>query len=237
MPVITDLMKLQKIEIQLHSLEKRETDLKNDANIAALQELETATVALLAKGDRLMIQNETKTKELETKIAEYQMQIKQDDVLLYSGKIQNTRELEALQQQIAEERNRLEQTEEQQLELMDKREKYLRKIAKETKRLEECRNELKTAEELQRESLGEIAIERFEIEAQLEETAALIPADSLKQYRQLAASHRGIGIASLSGDVCGACHVVQSDETLKQIRRSGDKFVFCDNCGRIICNC
>ena len=99
----------------------------------------------------------------------------------------------------------------------------------------------KTAEELEniqkklREQQLTIQMEQEDFQAELEGLLPQVPEDWLKRYRKIANSHRGIGMAKLKNNTCGACHIRQSDALLQQIKRGDDKMVFCENCGRILC--
>ena len=64
------------------------------------------------------------------------------------------------------------------------------------------------------------------------ETAAL-DARTLALYEQLLKGRRGIAVASMTKDVCDACHVRLRPHVEQQVRRN-DGIVQCDSCQRIL---
>ena len=85
-----------------------------------------------------------------------------------------------------------------------------------------------------------IAAERHTLEADLARLAHERGAEakgvdrgSLAKYDQLLKQRRGLAVAQMIGEVCGACHVRLRPHFAQQIRRN-DAIVQCDNCQRIL---
>ena len=85
-----------------------------------------------------------------------------------------------------------------------------------------------------------IAAERQALDAELARLAHERGAEakgvdrgSLAKYDQLLKQRRGLAVAQMIGEVCGACHVRLRPHFAQQIRRN-DAIVQCDNCQRIL---
>ncbi len=107
--------------------------------------------------------------------------------------------------------------------------------------------EIKTAErhladETQKAAAARAALgtERQTIEAELTRLAAErsaatrgLDARTLALYEQLIKGRRGVAVARMNGEICGACHVRLRPHVTQQIRRN-DAIVQCDSCQRIL---
>jgi predicted nucleic acid-binding Zn-ribbon protein len=60
-----------------------------------------------------------------------------------------------------------------------------------------------------------------------------IDARTLGLYEQLIKGRRGVAVARMSGEICGACHVRLRPHVTQQVRRN-DAVVQCDSCQRIL---
>ena len=64
-------------------------------------------------------------------------------------------------------------------------------------------------------------------------TATDVDARTLGLYEQLIKGRRGIAVARMTGEICGACHVRLRPHVAQQIRRN-DSIVQCDSCQRML---
>ena len=101
-----------------------------------------------------------------------------------------------------------------------------RQLADETKRTDTARAALVTERNGVEEELARLASERSSAAARLDTRA-------LAQYEQLLKGRRGIAVARMTGETCGACHVRLRPHFTQQVRRN-DAIVQCDSCQRIL---
>lgn len=101
-----------------------------------------------------------------------------------------------------------------------------RQLADETRRAGAARAALITERQALEQELTRLANERASATAGLD-------ARALAQYEQLLKGRRGIAVARMTGEICGACHVRLRPHVTQQIRRN-DAIVQCDSCQRIL---
>ena len=85
-----------------------------------------------------------------------------------------------------------------------------------------------------------LAAERATIEADLARLTAertreqgAVPAPLLAKYEQLLKQRRGVAVAQMTGDTCGACHVRLRPHVAQSVRRN-DEILQCESCQRIL---
>lgn len=234
MAVIPILFRLQEIETRLNALQRIEQDLSRDSNMLALEELAKEIRSRLADRTQKTSENKKIQKKLELECQRCLEHYRQEETLLYSGKISNPRELEQIQQKMGEYRQLQDKLEMEILSLLEVDEKLNSEIADLEARLTRCMKELTDRQKINGEKKLELQLEREQLHIELEAITPQIPVEWMARYRKIADSHRGIGIAQLKGNVCGACHVSLSDSLLKKVKQGDDCLYFCENCGRII---
>lgn len=69
--------------------------------------------------------------------------------------------------------------------------------------------------------------------AERTKAAAAAPAAVLAKYQQLLKQRRGLAVASMTGDICSACHVRLRPHVTQLVRRNDD-VVQCESCQRIL---
>lgn len=234
MAVISALFRVQQIETRLNGLRQMEQDLSRDANVSALEELSKEIRSQLSVRTEKASDIKKNQKQLELECERCLEHYRQEETLLYSGKISNPRELEQIQQKMEEYRQLQDKLETEILRQLELDEKIDSEIAVLEDRLSQCLKELVTRKKEINEKKLELQLEKEQLHAELETLLPQIPDDWMARYRKIADSHRGIGIAQLKGNVCGACHVSVSDSLLKAVKHGDDRLYFCENCGRIL---
>lgn len=235
MPLIPLLFRIQEIEIQLLTLNQRNSQLDQDPNLLALEDLFKATEKQINRLNLELMQTRSRIKQIETELKSYTDHVAQEEQRLYSGKISNPRELEQIQQKITENRQAQTKLEDELYPLLEKEETLSKQLSQQTKRMEETSLEIERVQKRIREQKLEIQLEVTDFQTEMESLLPQIPSEWMERYRKIASSHKGIGMAKLKNNACGACHVSQSDSLLQKIKRGEDKLFFCENCGRILC--
>lgn len=157
------------------------------------------------------------------------------DKALYGGSVNNPRELQAFQDEIASLARRIADLEDRELELMVEIEPLDEQLATIGEQTEVAT--ARTERALVEITTGEAEIDgELEAEAATRETAASdVGADLLAIYERLRAISQGVGIARLVGGTCGGCHLKLSAVELDRIRGvDPDELVYCEECGRLL---
>lgn len=172
-------------------------------------------------------------KHAEAAVQEQSIKIEQAEAALYAGKIQNPKELQDLQNDIAALKRRLAALEERQLEAM---------LA-----LEQAEQDFATSEqtwqaaqaEWARQS-GALNEERAALQKGLEKLATeragivqTISEEYLQLYEQLRSERRGVAIAGIAENACEACGA-QLTPAQAQAVRAAAQIIRCPSCGRIL---
>lgn len=230
MSQISNLYRLQQIDSQ------------RDASNASLQNVEKAL------GDNSAVKNKQqivaqaeeqhqsiakKLREAEDKSYETRVKIELSEASLYSGKIQNPKELQELQNEIASLKRLIVTLEDKQLEAMMELEDA------ETK-LMWANEEFNEAQKRQVEQQAKLNGEKTKLSSQIERLEAerkavlpTIPVSDINLYEQLRKSRKGVAVAKIVSRACTACGTTLT-AALIQTTQSTGQLVRCPTCGRIL---
>jgi predicted nucleic acid-binding Zn-ribbon protein len=225
-----NLYRLQKIDSQIDQLQARlkEIDvlLSDDANLRKANSLASKAAKDLDTAHKEQAQAETKVKDQRIKI-------EQTEATLYSGTIQNPKELQDIQNEVEALKRFLEVLEERQLVTMIASDEAAEKN-------QEAQTILQKYLDQAEEQGEELTLERTELQ---KETANLfqqrqvaekaITSDDLVIYQRLRKQRAGIAVAKVKDRTCGACGSTLT-ASLHQAARSPSQVTFCDSCGRIL---
>lgn len=159
--------------------------------------------------------------------------IAREEQRMYSGKVNNPKELSALQAEVESLKRKKGGIEDELLEVMVQRESA-------TATMDSLKSEhastTTTAEELQKT----VASLTADLDAQLdkhrtqrEEVANDIPEDLLETYEKIRRSKGGVGAAALEGFTCSGCHTKLPNVEVERMRAERG-LQRCDNCRRIL---
>jgi predicted nucleic acid-binding Zn-ribbon protein len=227
------LIELQEIDMAIDRLESRRRDLEGGDEVAQarrgaeaaeerLGELRLALDSVVREQTRL----ESEADSLERKIDAEQRR-------LYDGSVANPKELEAIQHEVANLRQRKGRVEDDILSQMERREDMEGRLPKLEAELQEARDRLA---EIESGSEREFTDVSAGLDSRREERNALVPSfdeELLELYEDLRSSKKGIGAARLLDGVCQGCHQKLSALELDRIKRS-EGIRRCEYCRRIL---
>lgn len=230
MSITLNLYRLQKIDTRLDQVNARlaaiQSALENNATLkAARLRQETAEVA--AKD------SERTLKQAENEAASQRIKLEQAESSLYSGRIQNPKELSDLQKDVASLKRHLATLEDSQLESM--------------LTLEDARAALDAAKKDYLATQGQVISQNASLKTEQDsfqkeaETLSaqrlavlpMIDAGSLSRYDALRQQRRGLAVATISEDACDACGAALTRGHAQTVRFS-QQIVNCPSCGRIL---
>lgn len=227
------LLELQELDSAIDRLEQRRQQLEAGTELAearvAMEEAESRLGELRLALDAVAVEQ----RRLENEIDSMDQKAAADEKRLYDGSIANTKELEALQHEIANIKERKSRTEDELLERMERREDLERRAAVEQEAVTAARSRV--------EAVGGDAVRELElVTAQLTERRAardvLVPEfdeELLELYDDLRRQKRGVGAAALVDGVCQACHEKLSALELDRLKHT-DGIKRCEYCRRIV---
>ena len=224
------LFRLQQVDTRISQMEARlrkiQETLDNDSELqAAMQKLTAA--------EREEHRIEQDRRAAEEGARDQRIKIQQAEASLYGGKVQNPKELRELEADVVSLKKHLASIEEQELEAMVQLEMVQASV-------QGARNELETI----RSRLGQDNLHLLDEQASLarqladlqtERNAALQPIGSgvLRAYDLLRQERRGLAVAEITDDSCGACGTTLTAALRQSARHSAD-LVHCPACGRIL---
>lgn len=227
---LEDLCQLQALDSEIDAERARVTII--DASLQDRSEFETAKQRhLVAAGPVKALDAEAR--DLELKIGSARSQLAEADQKLYSGKVNNPRELNDLQARSANLRRQIEVGEAAELTVME--------------RLDTAREELTSAEAALRQIVADrkvfetnLIAERKELVSTIRSTTARrdqvrtqLEAPILRSYDRLRTRYGGLALAEVKQRTCQGCRV-SLVAALEQRLRQGEQLVTCQSCGRFL---
>jgi uncharacterized protein len=230
---IERILDLQEIDMAIDRMETRRRDLEAGDDVAQarrraegaeerLGELRLALDSVVREQTRL----ESEADSLGRKIDAEQRR-------LYDGSVANPKELEAIQHEVANLRQRKGRVEDDILAQMERREDMEGRLPALEADLQEARDRLAEIESGSERELSDLA---GGLDSRREEREALVPTfdgELLDLYEDLRASKKGIGAARLLDGVCQGCHQKLSALELDRIKRA-EGVRRCEYCRRIL---
>ena len=224
------LYRLQQVDSQIDQVQARlktiQQTLENDVELRNANERFASADGKLKDAERAL-------KLSEAEVEKQRIKIEQTEVSLYAGKVQNPKELQDLQKDVASLKRHLETLEERQLEAM---------IAAETaeNELRIAKTDLEHVQSNVKEQNKDLALESETLRKNLErlnsERLAVvtdIASQTLGVYDQLRKQKRGLAITTIADNSCEACGTTLTPSQ-QQTARSTTQLFHCPTCGRIL---
>ncbi|MHB8170911.1 MAG: zinc ribbon domain-containing protein [Thermincolia bacterium] len=226
--------------LALQALEKRQKELKNALRqmpmvreLRRLKEvIETGQDEMRTGKERYnnlgqaIIKGENICYQLRQKIEEAQE-------LLYSGRVNNPKELETMEGQLAVHKEQLEGKEERVFELMEEKENLYKALLDSRAEVEKMKEEFRSLRIQYQVRQEEMNHELEDIPGAVARIAAEIDPVSLGHYNKLKSRHRNSMVTMAVNNICAGCHFTLAYDTIKRFKEDKE-IVFCDNCGRIL---
>ena len=230
MSQISILYRLQQIDSQADiariGLQNVEHELSDNTVIQAVQQ----TL------DQLDTKHQAELKYLrdaENKSYDVRVKIELSEASLYAGKIQNPKELQDLQNEVASLKRLMITLEDRELEAMMTVEEAEANLI----RARETMNEIQ-AKQIEHNAV--LKGERTKLLGQIERldsernaTLPPIPAADLSLYEQLRKSRNGVAVVKITSRACGACGATLTAAVIQSTQSTGP-LVRCPMCGRIL---
>lgn len=224
------LYRLQKLDLELESRRARVREISAELEDDRARQQARAEVTALE--DRLRPQ-ETRTADLSLEIKSVAEQTRQLNARLYGGTVNNPKELEDIQNKIAERQRRHAALEDALLETMIAVEELQEALSAARARLQEAEQAWATAQETLKAELDRLKSEIRKLKADREQIERSVSPEYIALYQNLRARKNGYAIAVLEGDSCSICGVGQTTVTVQQVRQ-GLELITCESCGRIL---
>jgi predicted nucleic acid-binding Zn-ribbon protein len=227
------LLELQDLDLAIDRLESRRRDLEGEEEVRQargradeaeerLGELKLALDSVVREQTRL----ETEADSLDQKMEAEQRR-------LYDGSVANPKELQAIQNEVANLRSRKTRVEDDVLAQMERREEMEGRLPALEDELAEVRDRLREIESTAERDRAEVSRGLGERRAERDALTPALDEELLELYEDLRSAKKGVGAARLVDGVCQGCHQKLSAMELDRIRRT-EGIRRCEYCRRIL---
>ncbi len=224
------LYRLQQVDSQMDQIQTRlniiRETLENDLELRAAIDAFSAAESKSREMERAL-------KLAEAEVEKQLIKIEQAEASLYGGKVQNPKELQDLQKDIAALKRHLETLEDRELEAMINAETAQKELQAAEENLERIRSNLSDqSRDLTRESEALIK-DRERLESERRAVITDLEDHAVGMYNQLRKQKRGLAIATISDSSCAACGAALTPAQ-QQSARSTSQLFHCPTCGRVL---
>ncbi|RME84427.1 MAG: hypothetical protein D6775_05440 [Caldilineae bacterium] len=226
---IDQLLSLQDIDTDLDADRKRYAEiqeaLKPPASLQAAQEARDQAAARVEHWRK-------ERKRREAAVSDQVRKIREQEAMLYGGRIKDPREQVALQKNVEAMKRHLDTLEEAELEAIMELEEGEGQLAEAETALAEAQSQWEAVQQKLLEERVRLIAHARELKAQRETAAARLTAGLLQRYEELRQKKGGLAVARLRGGNCGGCGAALPTATRQQVY--GDDLVTCPVCGRLL---
>lgn len=227
---ISVLARLQTIDQEIDDKTKRARQVED--LLSSNPVVASARAALSTQENELAgLRSKLRLRESDAKLLDDK--IREMEIRLYGGHVQNPKELDGLEKERQMLKRQRSQMDDQLLELMES-------IDQAQNRVQAGKSSLQTIEGTRTQDVDRLNHERSELEKRLRSLAGSrdqlrtsLDTDSLRIYDQLRRTKAGRSVAILRQGACTACGVAVPTGLMQRVG-AGDEIVFCSGCGRIL---
>ena len=224
------LYRLQQIDSQLDHVKNRlhEVEVALNENTALINAQQMVTSA----NEDLSVELK-KLHKAEEAVKDIKIKIEQTESTLYSGKVQNPKELQDLQNEAAALKRRLTDLEDRQLESMLSSEDAENKVKSAINKMNDINSQIIEQNAQLSGEKTKLLNQIDRLEAERKAALAPIQSNDLILYEQLRKMRNGVAVVKVSAKACTACGTTLT-AALIQSTQSPGLLVRCPTCGRIL---
>ena len=227
------LLELQEIDSAIDHLTARRSELEFGSEVAAAREAAEQAETLLGEL-RLAIDSEVREqKRLEHDIETLELKAVAEEKRMYDGSIVNQKELEALQHEISNIKDRRSRFEDELLEKLERLEELEARANTAEHELAGAREHLDAVGGESRAELDRTVAGLVERRSARDALAAGIDEELLELYEELRGTKKGVGAAALVDGVCQGCHQTLSAVQHDKLKHT-EGVKRCEYCRRIL---
>ena len=227
---LTNLYELQLIDTQLRSITEEltgiEEKLKQDKLVLSAQKT-------LAKKQEIERSEQQALTKIVDEIEQKKIKLSQSDSMLYSGKVQNPKELQDIQLEIESLHKTITKLEDKQLDQMIRLEESQDQVAHAKTSFQTVSSQFETSKSQFNARKAALNAEKQLLQKKRDVVLQSIDAGLLKHYDALIAKKNGLAIVLLENDACAACGTQLTPSERQEVRLTNVLF-HCPTCGRIL---
>jgi predicted nucleic acid-binding Zn-ribbon protein len=224
------LFQLQQLDLELERLlseqQSVETSLKGNSGLQKIRAENNIAQQQLRSG--LQAQ-----KEAEWALEELSQRLTTQEKRLYSGTVNNPKELYTLQQEVQRLRAQQSRQEDMALEVMEAADALQEIARRKAEALEQAEAIWSRESETLEARRDQLEIRKQELQAKRAQMANSIDAEIISRYDAMRRTKQGRAISKVEQNSCQWCRVILTPSELQRVRTSKD-LQTCSNCGRIL---
>jgi len=218
---------LEKLDLERNLSKETEKELRQEKK---------KLMARIAELDKRQEELETQKRSLkkqEDRFSELTSKRKSAEENLYSGAVQNPKELENIQQQIELLKQEIDKCAEEFYQGTERIEQAVQKLEEERQVLEKEKKEYKQKVDsyLANKKQWETRLEK--VQREIEELEKAVDPKLMLLYNDKKQKLGPRVLSSVENKACSACHMVIPSLILKEVKK-GQEIIKCENCGRIL---
>jgi predicted nucleic acid-binding Zn-ribbon protein len=223
------LYRLQTIDSQLDQFHSRIGEI--NAALSRNIEQQIAEDNLLKSRNKLETEQQNLT-DAERAVNNQRIKIEQTESTLYSGKIQQPKELQDLQNEINALKRYQQVLEDRQIDCMINVENALTALEIATNEYEKIKSAWTLEKSKLHEELTNIEQEITRLETEKIAALAPIPTDLVELYNQIRKQRKGVAVVKIEGKSCSACGTMLTPSILQAVQSVS--LIRCPTCSRIL---
>lgn len=228
-----ELLKLHEVQLLDYQIYQREQQI---IALDSGEELKQQAIVLLKRQDELAkALSKTQAKLKDADLAMKSLEAKRDAVhkKLFSGTVSSPKELGDLQKDEDMLKVQVGNAEEVTLGVMDEVETLSGQMADVTEKLTTAKTRWQRVVAHTQAETKRLKAEIAALQPPRAAAATEVEKMLLRRYDELRTRHQGIGMAVTGNNMCPACHMTLTAQTMENMRE-GEIITSCDNCGRIL---
>jgi uncharacterized protein len=224
------LYRLQQVDTKIDRTRSQlDTIRKTLENNAELND----TLARVEEARTEFLRAKQELKNIEAETESQKLKIEQTESSLYSGKVQNPKELQDLQKEAASLKKYLGTLEERELESMLNTENKESSFNDEKSRLDQIQSRLGSEHKTLLEEQSRLRKDLDRLGEEREASVNPIDQVLLVIYEDLRKQKRGVAVSDFGDSTCASCGS-SLNASLQQNARSSKQLAYCPSCGRIL---
>lgn len=224
------LFQLQKLDSVLAQYKQQELDLRTKIDDLSLV---NSTRKDLDQAMEKLQEEKRKSENIESSLSSKRIKLAQSESSLYSGKIQNPKELQDLQLEIASLKKAIMVLEDSQIGSWEKLEILTAESEVKSNNFKNAESNSALHNQEMENELSRLLIDQQRVNLEKNAVTSQISPAFLSIYQKLLLSKKGVAVSEIEDSSCGICGTTLTPSEC-QLARNHSVIQLCSNCGRIL---
>jgi uncharacterized protein len=225
-----NLYQLQKIDTKIEQINLRVSAIERAIADQSLVDSQRKNVQ---EAENLQDELFKSISDLDEEITKKKIKVNQSEAAMYGGKVQNPKELQSLQAEVASITKNILEKETIQTGLVQDFEKAEKDLDTAKSLLEKIIGEKQEGDSELKLELQKLQKEKENLESERQVAITQVQPDHLNIYEDIRRKRKNLAVSIVEDETCSGCGVNLTPSEF-QMARSSNKLVFCPSCSRIL---